>query len=90
MKPYIKSKLLVIALASLAREGECGSFFGLCPKNEPHSPFARAKRAQKCLLMRILNLCMVFKTFFMTKWLKLNKCCFDTGSFSLRSKIARV
>ncbi|MDZ7879599.1 MAG: hypothetical protein U5L45_18115 [Saprospiraceae bacterium] len=22
-------------------------------------PFARAKRAQKCLLMRILNLCMV-------------------------------
>ncbi|MDZ7878973.1 MAG: hypothetical protein U5L45_14925 [Saprospiraceae bacterium] len=27
-----------------------------------HSPtFARAKRAQKCLLMRILNLCMVSK-----------------------------
>ncbi|MDZ7878772.1 MAG: hypothetical protein U5L45_13915 [Saprospiraceae bacterium] len=26
MKPYIKSKLLVLALASLAREGECGSF----------------------------------------------------------------
>ncbi|MDZ7876225.1 MAG: hypothetical protein U5L45_01070 [Saprospiraceae bacterium] len=24
-------------------------------------PFARAKRAQKCLLMRILNLCMVSK-----------------------------
>ncbi|MDZ7877363.1 MAG: hypothetical protein U5L45_06825 [Saprospiraceae bacterium] len=34
LKPYIKSKLLVLALASLAREGECGSFFGLCPKNE--------------------------------------------------------
>ncbi|MDZ7877913.1 MAG: hypothetical protein U5L45_09595 [Saprospiraceae bacterium] len=22
-----------------------GSVFGLCPKNEPHSPFLRAKRA---------------------------------------------
>ncbi|MDZ7877764.1 MAG: hypothetical protein U5L45_08840 [Saprospiraceae bacterium] len=38
MKPYIKSKLLVLALASLARRGECGSFFGLCPKNEPPLP----------------------------------------------------
>ncbi|MDZ7877478.1 MAG: hypothetical protein U5L45_07405 [Saprospiraceae bacterium] len=40
MKPYIKSKLLVLALASLAREGECGSFFGQSPKNESHSPFS--------------------------------------------------
>ncbi|MDZ7879710.1 MAG: hypothetical protein U5L45_18675 [Saprospiraceae bacterium] len=27
MKPYIKTKLLVFALASLARGGKCGSFF---------------------------------------------------------------
>ncbi|MDZ7878070.1 MAG: hypothetical protein U5L45_10390 [Saprospiraceae bacterium] len=27
-----------------SREG-ADSFFGLCPKNEPHSPFLRAKRA---------------------------------------------
>ncbi|MDZ7879445.1 MAG: hypothetical protein U5L45_17330 [Saprospiraceae bacterium] len=27
--------------------------------NHPSLPFTRAKRAQKCLLMRILNLCMV-------------------------------
>ncbi|MDZ7881147.1 MAG: hypothetical protein U5L45_26000 [Saprospiraceae bacterium] len=64
MKPYIKSKLLVLALASLAREGESGSFFGQSPKNEPPPTFARAKRAQKCLLMRILNLCMVSKQLF--------------------------
>ncbi|MDZ7876730.1 MAG: hypothetical protein U5L45_03625 [Saprospiraceae bacterium] len=37
-------------------------FSGKARKNEPPSPpFARAKRAQKCLLMRILNLCMVSK-----------------------------
>ncbi|MDZ7877639.1 MAG: hypothetical protein U5L45_08215 [Saprospiraceae bacterium] len=47
MKPYIKSKLLVIALASLAREGECGSFFGLCPKNEPSIFLLRERSARK-------------------------------------------
>ncbi|MDZ7876588.1 MAG: hypothetical protein U5L45_02910 [Saprospiraceae bacterium] len=47
MKPYIKSKLLVLALASLAREGECGSFFGQSPKNEPHSPLSRERSERK-------------------------------------------
>ncbi|MDZ7878741.1 MAG: hypothetical protein U5L45_13760 [Saprospiraceae bacterium] len=47
MKPYIKSKLLVIALASLAREGECGSFFGLCPKNEPPILLLRERSEHK-------------------------------------------
>ncbi|MDZ7878549.1 MAG: hypothetical protein U5L45_12795 [Saprospiraceae bacterium] len=37
-------ELLSHALASLARE-RGGSFFGQSPKNEPHSPFLRAKRA---------------------------------------------
>ncbi|MDZ7877474.1 MAG: hypothetical protein U5L45_07385 [Saprospiraceae bacterium] len=36
--------------------------FSAKPENEPPLLlFARAKRAQKCLLMRILNLCMVSK-----------------------------
>ncbi|MDZ7876263.1 MAG: hypothetical protein U5L45_01260 [Saprospiraceae bacterium] len=47
MKPYIKSKLLVLALASLAREGECGSFFGLCPKNEPPLHHLRERSERK-------------------------------------------
>ncbi|MDZ7880244.1 MAG: hypothetical protein U5L45_21385 [Saprospiraceae bacterium] len=41
MKPYINSKYAlngIFALASLAQKEEGGSFFGLCPKNEPHSP----------------------------------------------------
>ncbi|MDZ7877042.1 MAG: hypothetical protein U5L45_05195 [Saprospiraceae bacterium] len=29
-----------------SREGEGGSFFGQSPKNEPHFPFLRAKRAR--------------------------------------------
>ncbi|MDZ7877613.1 MAG: hypothetical protein U5L45_08080 [Saprospiraceae bacterium] len=32
-------------LASLARRWERGSFFGLCPKNEPRLLSLRAKRA---------------------------------------------
>ncbi|MDZ7878081.1 MAG: hypothetical protein U5L45_10445 [Saprospiraceae bacterium] len=47
MKPYIKSKLLVFALASLARRGECGSFFGLCPKNEPPLLLLRERSERK-------------------------------------------
>ncbi|MDZ7880610.1 MAG: hypothetical protein U5L45_23240 [Saprospiraceae bacterium] len=47
MKPYIKSKLLVLALASLARDGECGSFFGLCPKNEPLLLLLRERSERK-------------------------------------------
>ncbi|MDZ7878669.1 MAG: hypothetical protein U5L45_13400 [Saprospiraceae bacterium] len=47
LKPYIKSKLLVFALASLARRGECGSFFGLCPKNEPPLLFLRERSERK-------------------------------------------
>ncbi|MDZ7877604.1 MAG: hypothetical protein U5L45_08035 [Saprospiraceae bacterium] len=62
MKPYIKSKLLVLALASLAREGECGSFFGQSPKNEPPPLFARAKRAQKATLIRLKSLRIVVKS----------------------------
>ncbi|MDZ7880246.1 MAG: hypothetical protein U5L45_21395 [Saprospiraceae bacterium] len=34
-------------------------FSGFARKMNHSPPFARAKRAQKCLLMRILNLCMV-------------------------------
>ncbi|MDZ7880862.1 MAG: hypothetical protein U5L45_24510 [Saprospiraceae bacterium] len=51
MKPYIKSKLLVIALASLAREGECGSFFGQSPKDEPPLlfPCEQSERVTKYL-----------------------------------------
>ncbi|MDZ7878881.1 MAG: hypothetical protein U5L45_14465 [Saprospiraceae bacterium] len=45
MKPYIKSKLLVLALASLARGGECGSFFGLCPKKTSAPPKAARFKA---------------------------------------------
>ncbi|MDZ7878760.1 MAG: hypothetical protein U5L45_13855 [Saprospiraceae bacterium] len=36
-------------------------FSGFARKMNHSLPFARAKRAQKCLLMRILNLCMVSK-----------------------------
>ncbi|MDZ7876557.1 MAG: hypothetical protein U5L45_02755 [Saprospiraceae bacterium] len=38
-------QLLSHALASLAWVRKSGSFFGQSPKNEPHSPFLRAKRA---------------------------------------------
>ncbi|MDZ7877335.1 MAG: hypothetical protein U5L45_06685 [Saprospiraceae bacterium] len=38
-------QLLSHAFASRARGRRGGSFFGLCPKNEPHSLFLRAKRA---------------------------------------------
>ncbi|MDZ7877534.1 MAG: hypothetical protein U5L45_07685 [Saprospiraceae bacterium] len=37
---------MLLALASLSKEGECGSFFGLCPKNEPPTLLLRAKRAK--------------------------------------------
>ncbi|MDZ7877689.1 MAG: hypothetical protein U5L45_08465 [Saprospiraceae bacterium] len=47
MKPYIKSKLLVLALASLAREEECGSFFGQSPKNEPPIFLLRERSERK-------------------------------------------
>ncbi|MDZ7881260.1 MAG: hypothetical protein U5L45_26595 [Saprospiraceae bacterium] len=47
MKPYIKSKLLVFALASLARRGECGSFFGLFLKNEPPLFLLRERSERK-------------------------------------------
>ncbi|MDZ7877351.1 MAG: hypothetical protein U5L45_06765 [Saprospiraceae bacterium] len=47
MKPYIKSKLLIFALASLARRGECGSFFGQSPKNEPLSSFCASEASAK-------------------------------------------
>ncbi|MDZ7876704.1 MAG: hypothetical protein U5L45_03495 [Saprospiraceae bacterium] len=47
LKPYIKSKLLVLALASLAREGECGSFFGQSPKNEPPLLLLRERSERK-------------------------------------------
>ncbi|MDZ7880983.1 MAG: hypothetical protein U5L45_25175 [Saprospiraceae bacterium] len=36
-------------------------FSGFARKMDHISSLARAKRAQKCLLMRILNLCMVSK-----------------------------
>ncbi|MDZ7876954.1 MAG: hypothetical protein U5L45_04755 [Saprospiraceae bacterium] len=37
-------------------------FLGKARKmNHLSPPFARAKRAQKCFFMRILNLCMVSK-----------------------------
>ncbi|MDZ7878118.1 MAG: hypothetical protein U5L45_10635 [Saprospiraceae bacterium] len=47
MRPYINSKYGLkgtFALASLTQKEEDGSFFGLCPKNEPHSP-SRASEA---------------------------------------------
>ncbi|MDZ7880517.1 MAG: hypothetical protein U5L45_22765 [Saprospiraceae bacterium] len=46
---YAHSSIIYIkfycSLRSQKRRG--GSFFGLCPKNEPHSPLLRAKRAIK-------------------------------------------
>ncbi|MDZ7877774.1 MAG: hypothetical protein U5L45_08890 [Saprospiraceae bacterium] len=47
LKPYIKSKLLVLAFASLAQEGECGSFFGQSPKNEPPLLLLRERSERK-------------------------------------------
>ncbi|MDZ7876395.1 MAG: hypothetical protein U5L45_23790 [Saprospiraceae bacterium] len=47
MKPYIKSKLLVLALASLAREGKCCSFFGQSPKNEQPLLLLRERSERK-------------------------------------------
>ncbi|MDZ7876916.1 MAG: hypothetical protein U5L45_04560 [Saprospiraceae bacterium] len=47
LKPYIKSKLLFLALASLAQEGECGSFFGQSPKNEPPLLLLRERSERK-------------------------------------------
>ncbi|MDZ7880540.1 MAG: hypothetical protein U5L45_22880 [Saprospiraceae bacterium] len=41
-------------------------FSGFARKMNHLSPFGRAKRAQKCLLMRIFNLCMVSKLFWET------------------------
>ncbi|MDZ7879099.1 MAG: hypothetical protein U5L45_15560 [Saprospiraceae bacterium] len=61
MKPYIKSKLVVLALASLAREGECGSFFGLCPKNEPLSYFCASEASAKVPLNAYFEFMYGFK-----------------------------
>ncbi|MDZ7877369.1 MAG: hypothetical protein U5L45_06855 [Saprospiraceae bacterium] len=47
MKPYIKTKLLVFARASLARGGKCGSLFGLCPKMNHLSSFFASEASAK-------------------------------------------
>ncbi|MDZ7877578.1 MAG: hypothetical protein U5L45_07905 [Saprospiraceae bacterium] len=47
LKPYIKSKLLVLARASLAREGKCCSFFGQSPKNEQPLLLLRERSERK-------------------------------------------
>ncbi|MDZ7876861.1 MAG: hypothetical protein U5L45_04280 [Saprospiraceae bacterium] len=35
----IQRNYLVTRSLRSCEGGECGSFFGVCPKNEPHSPF---------------------------------------------------
>jgi hypothetical protein len=35
LKPHIKIKIRVSCSLRSHEKGECGSFFGLCPKNEP-------------------------------------------------------
>jgi hypothetical protein len=35
-----------LLLVSLAKGGESGLFFGLCPKNKPPPPFLRAKQVK--------------------------------------------
>ncbi|MDZ7876039.1 MAG: hypothetical protein U5L45_00130 [Saprospiraceae bacterium] len=67
MKPYIKSKLLVLALASLARGEGCGSFFGLCPKNEPHPSFCASEASAKVPFNAYFEFVYGFKFFFEKK-----------------------
>ncbi|MDZ7878161.1 MAG: hypothetical protein U5L45_10850 [Saprospiraceae bacterium] len=67
MKPYIKSKLLVLALASLAREGKCCSFFGQSPKNEQPLLILRERSERKVPFNAYFEFMYGFKTLINTK-----------------------